>query len=74
MMARARGPFLLLPFFLAGGVLVVYSSAITLFPVYRAYALLASSPFGLAGAALLCLGPAAVCHPVRVAGTPGGRG
>jgi hypothetical protein len=59
-MTTIRDLFLLLPFVLTGGALVAYGSVMTLFAVYRVYALVAFSPLLLAGAALLFLGPAAV--------------
>ena len=59
-MSRVRDLFLLPPSLLTGGALVAYSLLITLFAVYRVYALVAFSPLLLAGAALLFLGPAVV--------------
>ena len=57
-MTTIRGLFLLLPFVLTGGALVAYGPVMTLFAVYRVYALVAFSPLLLTGAALLFLGPA----------------
>ena len=59
-MAKIRDLFLLMPFVLTGGVLVAYSLAMSLFAVYRVYALVAFLPLLLAGTALLFLGPAVV--------------
>ncbi len=59
-MTKIRDLFLLLPFILTGGALVAYGSVMTLFSVYRVFALVAFSPLLLAGAALLSLGPAVV--------------
>lgn len=42
MMAKVRDPFSLLTLFLAGGALVAYCSAITLFAVYRPGVLIAA--------------------------------
>jgi len=75
-MTKVRDLFLLLPFVLTGGALVAYGSVMTLFSVYRVYALVAFSPLLLAGAALLFLGPAvvAVVHrSERAAGEASGR-
>ena len=75
-MAKVRDLFLLLPFVLTRGALVAYGSVMTLFAVYRVYALVAFSPLLLAGAALLFLGPtvvAAVRRSEKTAGSTSGR-
>jgi hypothetical protein len=71
-MTKVRDLFLLLPFVLTGGALVAYGSVMTLFSVYRVYALVAFSPLLLAGAALLFLGPAVVAVVRRSEKAAGG--
>ena len=70
-MTKIRDLFLLLPFVLTGGALVAYSTAMSLFSVYRVYAFVAFSPSLLAGIALLLLGPAVVAVVRRSEKTTG---